>query len=269
MLPAGRISYRWHGPEDGEKIVLSHGFATPKFVWQNTIPDLVAAGYRVLSYDHFGRGHSERPLVTYDRDFYVNEMKHLLDALAITDPVTLVGYSMGGGNITSFAAAHPNRVKQLILLAPAGFLPPYEGSVKLLTLPVIGNWLLTMAGPDMLLNELHQAVADGRINASSVQTFKEQFYFRGTPHALTSTLRHYPMYNLEDDYRKVGEHQIKTTALWGDMDETVPITGAEKIRQLAPQLGLKILPGAAHDFVYTQADQVNPLILEILAEGEN
>lgn len=263
-LEDGRISYQWHGPENGEKIVLSHGFATPKFVWQNTIPSLVAAGYRVLSYDHFGRGQSDRPLVNYDRNFYVRELQQLLDSLNITEPVNLIGYSMGGGNVTSFAAEHPKRVKQLILLAPAGFVPPYSGLMKLLAMPFIGKWLLTLAGADSLLEELHKASSKGIFDAATLKDFEKQFYIKGTPHALTSTLNHYPMSELNEDYRKVGLHGVKVTAIWGDDDDIVPIAGAEKMKQVVPQLELKVVAGAKHDFAYTQADIVNPIILEKL-----
>jgi pimeloyl-ACP methyl ester carboxylesterase len=263
-LSQGRISYQWHGPDDGETIVLAHGLATPKFVWNNTIPALTGAGYRVLSYDHFGRGNSERPRVPYNRGFYISELKELLDTLHVVEPVNLIGYSMGGGTVTSFAAEYSNRVEQLLLLAPAGFVPRYQGPIRLLTLPLLGEWLLTVGGADLLLKELYKAAEEGRIGEEVIRQFKSQFYIQGSPHALASTLRHYPMYDLSEDYRKVGESKLKVSAVLADQDDLVPIASAEKIRQLIPDLRLEIVPGAGHDFVYTQAETVNPLILSAL-----
>ncbi|GAA5315415.1 MAG: bromoperoxidase [Candidatus Pelagadaptatus aseana] len=263
-LTDGRISYQWHGPEEGEVVVLVHGFSTPKFVWQNTVPDLVSAGYRVLTYDHFGRGHSDRPEQTYNRDFYVRELKELLDGLGLQQPLKLVGYSMGGANITSFAASYPERAKQLVLLAPAGFLQPYTGLFKQLAKPVIGEQLLTLAGPDRFVDALQTAVDNGLISADTPQQFATQFRVQGTPYALNSTLHNYPFYDLKDDYHQVGQSQIPFTVIWGDQDKICPIDGAIAMQQQVQQMQLKTLTGARHDFTFTQASRVNPLILEAL-----
>lgn len=263
-LSAGRLSYQWHGPTDGDIVVLVHGFSTPKFVWQNTIPALVDAGFRVLSFDHFGRGHSERPRVNYNRTHYVQELQELLDYLDIQAPVAMVGYSMGGANITSFAAQYPERVKQLILLAPAGFLPPYTGTFKQLSMPVIGEQMLILAGADRMTTKLHQAVEKDQISPETVQQFKTQFYIEGSAHALTSTLRHYPMYDLSEDYRLAGKTGISVTAIWGDADRVVPHAGAAEMKKRVPQLKLHTVTGAYHDFTFTQASEVNPLILQAL-----
>ncbi len=267
-LSAGRISYQWHGPEDGEIILLAHGFATAKFVWDRLLPDLTAAGYRVLSFDHFGRGYSDRPRTAYSREFYINEVKELLDTLNVKQPINFIGYSMGGAIVSSFAASHPERVKKLVLLAPAGFVPQPTGGIKLLTLPVIGEKLLIAGGADLLLEELYNAVKDGRISEDLVRRFKEQFYIQGTPYALTSTIRHYPMTDLSDDFRRIGQLDIPVSAVWGSADRVTPIDGAEKISALAPKLNLYRVEGAGHDFAYTQPEEVNPLILNALKNGE-
>jgi pimeloyl-ACP methyl ester carboxylesterase len=263
-LTSGRVSYQWHGPENGELIVLVHGFSTPKFVWQRTIPELVKAGYRVLSYDHFGRGHSDRPTEDYTRNFYIRELNDLLDTLAIESPATFIGYSMGGGNVTSFAAQYPERVKQVVLLAPAGFVPAYSGLQKVVATPIIGEILLSIAGADNLMGDLASAVDNGHLNADAVAKFKQQFYIKGTPHALSSTLQHYPMYDLSDDYKTLGESQIKTTVIWGDNDSVVPISSAKIMQQAVPQLQLHSLANAEHDLTYARADEVNVLILAAL-----
>lgn len=263
-LTDGKISYQWHGPIDGEKVVLVHGFSTPKFVWQNTIPDLTRAGYRVLSYDHFGRGHSSRPRVDYNRNFYVRELSELLDSQSITEPVNLVGYSMGGANVISFSAAHPERVKQLVLLAPAGFVPQYSGLSKLLTIPILGESLLSLAGPHELIKDLEKIQAEGIVTANTVSDFKTQFYLQGSTFALTSTMQHYPMYNLRSDYTKVGESSIPVTAIWGDQDDVAPYSSAQIMQQTTPQMILKTIPNAGHSHTVDRAREVNAFIIETL-----
>jgi pimeloyl-ACP methyl ester carboxylesterase len=263
-LTDGKISYQWHGPANGEVIILAHGFSAPKFVWQNTIPDLTSAGYRVLSYDHFGRGHSSRPRVDYDRDFYVRELRELLDSQSITEPVNLIGYSMGGANVISFSAAHPERVKQLVLLAPAGFVPEYSGLSKLLTIAAIGESVLTLAGPSKLIKDLERIQEKGIVSANTISNYKTQFYLQGSTFALTSTLQNYPMYNLRNDYTKVGNTSIPVTAIWGDKDHVAPYSSAQIMLQTTPQMILKTIPNADHYHTIDRASEVNAFILEAL-----
>ena len=80
MLSKGNIYYRWHHPEqkNGQIIVMVHGFSTPSFVWNGLLNGLLKKGYRILVYDHYGRGFSERPRTKYSLDFYVETLKELI-----------------------------------------------------------------------------------------------------------------------------------------------------------------------------------------------
>ena len=77
-LKHGAIHYGWSGPVDGEVIVMIHGFSTPRFVFMKNVGALADAGYRVLTYDHYGRGYSDRPAVDYDKTLYDEELLCLL-----------------------------------------------------------------------------------------------------------------------------------------------------------------------------------------------
>ena len=75
-------------------MVLVHGFSTPSFVWKGLLNQFTS-GFRVLVYDHFGRGFSERPSVP-DKELYVETLRELIKSQNIKEKVHLVGYSMGG-----------------------------------------------------------------------------------------------------------------------------------------------------------------------------
>ena len=62
----GVLSYTRQGPADEPAVILVHGFSTPKFVWEQVTPYLLEAGYQVITYDHFGRGFSDRPAGPYN-----------------------------------------------------------------------------------------------------------------------------------------------------------------------------------------------------------
>ena len=62
-LSDGYTHYQWAGPEDGQVVVLLHGFSVPYFLWDYVFKDLSEAGFRVLRYDLYGRGYSDPPRI--------------------------------------------------------------------------------------------------------------------------------------------------------------------------------------------------------------
>ena len=96
LLPAGEVHYRLTGPVDAPLVVLVHGFSVPSYVWDPTLSALEEEGYRVLTFDLYGRGYSERLKAEYDIDLFTDQLDDLLIALEIDDPVVVSGLSMGG-----------------------------------------------------------------------------------------------------------------------------------------------------------------------------
>jgi len=142
-LSDGTIHYRLEGPEDGPLIVMVHGYSTPNFVFEQNVDPLIDAGFRVLRYDHFGRGWSDRPKTQYDADLYDRALLELLDHLQLAAPFGLVGLSMGGLIASEFTARHPERVDRLFLFVPAG-LDTRGGNgfaARLITVPGFGDWI--------------------------------------------------------------------------------------------------------------------------------
>jgi len=95
-LPNGVVHYEFGGPVDGEMVVLVHGFSVPAYIWDPTFESLTSAGYRVLRFDLYGRGHSDRPDATYTIGFFANQLNQLTRALSVDTPFNLLGLSMGG-----------------------------------------------------------------------------------------------------------------------------------------------------------------------------
>lgn len=263
-LPDGVLSYYWKGPEYGNIVVLVHGLSTPKFVWDGNVDALTEAGNRVLAYDHYGRGFSDRPDIKYDSDLYDRELLHLLDGLKVTEPVDLVGYSMGGGNVIGFAGRHPERVKKLILIAPAGFVPEYSGLAALVLVPGIGDWLMAMMGKDAVLEDIKKEVEEGTALPDMVEKFEAQFQYRGYLPSILSTMRNYPMYDLSSEYEKVGKLGIPTFAIWGTDDKVVPFSGTEKVKAAIPQIKIFPVEGAGHSVTYARTAEVNRILVQLL-----
>ena len=65
-LSDGWTHYDVAGPESGQVVILVHGFSVPYYIWDTTFEALVAAGFRVIRFDLFGRGYSDRPATVYE-----------------------------------------------------------------------------------------------------------------------------------------------------------------------------------------------------------
>jgi pimeloyl-ACP methyl ester carboxylesterase len=114
QLSDGITHYQMGGDENGEAVVLVHGFSVPSFIYDPTFEFLSKQGFHVLRYDLFGRGFSDRPNLKYDIHLFVKQLKELLDKLNFKK-INLVGLSMGGPITAKFIAEYPQYVSKHIL----------------------------------------------------------------------------------------------------------------------------------------------------------
>src|ERR1700712_2741028 len=90
------LYYEEHG--SGKPVVLIHGYPLDGSSWERQTRELLAAGYRVITYDRRGFGKSSKVGVGYDYDTFATDLKTVLDTLDLKD-VILVGFSMGTGEL--------------------------------------------------------------------------------------------------------------------------------------------------------------------------
>jgi non-heme chloroperoxidase len=89
----------------GEPVLLIHCWPLSSRIWEAQVPALVDAGYRVIAYDRRGFGWSSQPWEGYDYDTLAGDLRALLEHLDVRD-ATLVGYSMGGGEVVRYLATY-------------------------------------------------------------------------------------------------------------------------------------------------------------------
>ncbi|MFT6273981.1 MAG: pimeloyl-ACP methyl ester carboxylesterase [Halioglobus sp.] len=261
----GVLSYTRQGPVDAPVIILVHGFSTPKFVWEQVTPTLLAAGYQLITYDHLGRGFSDRPAGPYNAALYRSELAGLITGLELATPLTLVGYSMGGANVVDFAAANPTLVKHLLLIAPAGYMRNADSlSLSLLNTPLLAEWLITVFGKQYARGAIKSEIEAGLAPADMLDKFDQQAAYSGYTDALLSTFRHYPMGDLADRYRIVGATDIPVTAIWGTADKIVHYRGAALMAEDVGQLKLITLQGGNHNIAYARAEEVAAALISAL-----
>jgi non-heme chloroperoxidase len=106
----------------GRPVVLIHGWPLSGESWSEQVGPLSAAGYRVVAYDRRGFGRSDKPSKGYDYDTLADDLDGVLSELDLTD-VTLVGFSMGGGEVARYVARHGQDRLHSVVFAAA--VPPY------------------------------------------------------------------------------------------------------------------------------------------------
>jgi len=148
-LSDGITHYKLEGPNDGKVVVLVHGGTIPMWTWDKQVKALKDAGFRVLSYDKYGRGYSDRPDVTYDQELYKRQLSELVDKLALTKPFDLIGISLGGGTAVNFTARYPHRVRKLVMISPLinNFKVPSSFRI-----PVFGEFIARLIGVRVIVN---------------------------------------------------------------------------------------------------------------------
>lgn len=115
-----RLYYEDHGR--GEPVVLVHGLADTHQLWRYQVP-VLAQRFRVVALDTRGHGQSDKPPGPYTLDQYADDLLGLLDHLGIEQAV-LVGLSMGGGIVQTFALTYPQRARALGLISTSSEFPP-------------------------------------------------------------------------------------------------------------------------------------------------
>lgn len=267
-LPDGVVHYELAGPEDAPVVVLVHGFSVPYFIWDPTFETLVEAGYRVLRYDLYGRGYSDRPHARYDTVLFYRQLDSLLNKLGIETCRAVFGLSMGGVIAAEFAIQQPERLEKLVLVDPAGFRLDYPVGYKILLVPLVGDLIFSLIGEETLKSSMADDFYDPRLVEAFLEAYKPQMAYKGFKRAILSTIRTGITENGMDVYRKLGQMDAPPVLLlWGEEDQTVPFKFNKVLVSLVPRIQFHPIKNSGHIPHYEDADEVNPIFLEFLDGG--
>jgi non-heme chloroperoxidase len=261
-----RIYYEDHGC--GAPVVLVHGYLLDGQSWEKQEAALLDSGYRVITYDRRGFGNSSRPSVGYDYDTLSADLNVLLTELDLHN-VTLVGFSMGTGEVTRYLAVYGSRrVRAAALLAP---LPPFL--------------LRTGDNPDGIdLSVFDEFMADIRDDRpAAAKTFLDNFYnidILGGSHvsdqawqnsfhvairaSARATLGCAAAW-LEDFRGDLPRIDVPVLVMQGSQDRILPpeATG-DRLPALIRDVRRVVIEGGPHAIIWTHAGQVNQALLDFL-----
>ena len=254
----------------GRPVVLIHGWPLSGESWSEQVPVFAAAGYRVITYDRRGFGRSDKPLTGYGYDTLTDDLHTLLVDLDLKN-VTLVGFSMGGGEVARyFAKFGTERVRSVVF---ASAVPPFL--------------LKTPGNPDGPLETAEAAKMTAGLTANKdafFDDFTTQFYSVDGELAVTEAQRQqaivlagqaskiaaleamtaFAVTDFRDDLAKV---TVPTLVIHGEGDATVPFDGSGKrTHEAIAGSELVLIKGAPHGVNVSHAAEWNKAVLEFLAK---
>eukprot|EP01097_Dermamoeba_algensis_P004636 TRINITY_DN3000_c0_g1_i1.p1 TRINITY_DN3000_c0_g1~~TRINITY_DN3000_c0_g1_i1.p1 ORF type:complete len:260 (-),score=72.34 TRINITY_DN3000_c0_g1_i1:56-835(-) len=257
-----------------------HGFALPSdWVWPETASELANKGYQVLTYDLYGRGHSDAPEANNELSLFINQLSSLLfyTGLANGKPFDIVAVSMGGAITAAFAASYKHQIRSVYLAAPAGLIFVSPPETYLMKLPALGEILVRYLGPQSLAKH----VEDGFFNAqqpeiqkeakkTSAYALQQNVAHPGYERSLLSTMRHFEWDRCPENYQKMANStSFPIFFIWGEEDIVVPFSGLGVAKNFfAGQKRAEYLqlPETGHEIV--RAKEFLPSLLRFLEQSK-
>ena len=252
----------------GEPVVLVHGWPLDADMWEYQSVFLARNGYRVITYDRRGFGRSGQPWSGYDYDTLASDLAALIEKLNLSG-VTLVGFSMGGGEVARYVGAHgASRVARAALVSAVtpDLLkgPTNEDGVDASVFDQMVDGLQSDR-PGFLAPFGKAFYGAGLLNfsvSSEILQWSLQMAMLASPKATVDCVRAFSQTDFRADLAKL---TVPTLIVHGDADATVPFAAsAEKTARLLPHARLEVYGGAPHGLMYTERDRLNNDLLAFL-----
>jgi len=252
----------------GRPVVLIHGWPLSGESWSEQVPALTDAGYRVVTYDRRGFGRSDHPLTGYTYDTLAEDLHTLLTELDLND-TTLVGFSMGGGEVARYFSLYGSERVHSVVFASA--VPPYM--------------LTSDDNPDGPLAPDKAAEMTASLTKDQdafYEQFTTEFFSAGGVLKVTEEQRQEALalcaqankraalacmaaFGTTDFREDLPKVTVPTLVLHGDSDATVPFEGSgQRTHAAIAGSELHVIPGAPHGCNVSHAAEWNNALLEFL-----
>lgn len=255
----------------GKPVILIHGWPVSHEMWEYQMTILPRHGFRCIVYDRRGFGQSDKPWSGYDYSTLAADLNALIETLKLRD-VTLVGFSMGGGEVIRYCNLYKNnRISNIILISS---IIPYmlktdtnpEGVDKDIFDEMINKVLndrpafLTSFGKTFFGETLVT-----RPVSSEQLDWMQGLALRGSQRATIECLKSFSQTDFRDEIKEIS---IPTLIIHGDADKTVPILAtSEQAAVLIPNATYKRYENSPHGLFVTDKEELTADIIQFINEG--
>lgn len=238
-----RLHVRDSGPKDASPLLLVHGFGSSLHGWEAWAAAL-AGTHRVVRLDLPGAGLSGAdPTGRYTDERGMELLLALMDRLGLPS-ADLIGHSMGGRLAWRFAAAHPERVRKLVLVAPDGFASPGIDYGRTPDVPLLAQLMRYSLPKPLVRASLTPAYADPALVTDALLTrYHELLLAPGVRQAIITRMQQSV---LPDPRPILMRIHSPTLLLWGAQDAMIPVANAQDYLRALPNARLVTLAGVGH-----------------------
>jgi len=252
----------------GQPIVLIHGFPLDEHAWEKQVPVLLAAGYRVITYDRRGFGRSGDAINGYDYDTFAADLSTLLEVLDLND-VILAGFSMGTGEVGRYLGTYgPDRIDKAVFIAA---LEPFllrtdtnptglDGTVFAAALAAAVKDRCAFL--QQFYTDVYNAdeAAASRICIDVIESSWQAAHSASAYASVAAVITWTTDFRV--DVAKIAGYDIAVLIIHGTADRILPINAtARPLHALLPHADYVEVSGAPHGLLRTHADAVNRELL--------
>ncbi len=256
-LGHGTTAFRTYGPLSAPAIFMVHGATLGSMIYQDYAAPFVAAGFRVVLYDQYGRGFSDRPRTPFSIDLMRAQLEELMDHLGI-ERAHLYGVSLGGAIVTRFAAAHSDRVQTLGLQVPLIGGANVSRGVSLARLPVIGPLLARFYAIPAIIERGESFSPETEAGRMLMAHFKGQFAVKGTERMMAQIIGGDALSDRMEDHRVIAATGIPVHFAYADDDPEIPVSQVKAAIAVYDNADSHEFTGG-HFFSYGRAEQLADL----------
>jgi len=232
-LTEGMTHVQREGPADAQPIVLVHGATVPSWEFDPLVPLLVRSGFQTLRFDLYGHGASDRPRGAYSFERFVRQIEEVMEVSAFPRPAIFLGHSFGAALIAAVAAAHPEWIDRLILVAPMLDFSSSTHWTTLFRCPGVGELAMQFIGMPALIRRRrsrYERIGQGHLAAR----FVEQVRYAGFARALLSMFRTGALADQSARYSELRNLRRQLLVITGDQDAIIPPEHVAQVRSLLP-----------------------------------
>jgi pimeloyl-ACP methyl ester carboxylesterase len=265
---SGNIDLYYEDHGSGQPIVLIHGWPLSGRSWEKQMPALLEGGYRVITYDRRGFGGSSQPVSGYDYDTLAADLQTLMTKLNLHD-ATLVGFSMGGGEVARYLGTHGTaRARKAIFIAA---IPPFlpksgdnphgvdPGGFEEIRKALKADRLSFLTG---FFSKFYNVdVLGGRLISDEVVRLSWSIASGASPQGTLDCVSAW----LTDFRKDLAAIDVPTLVIHGDSDRILPISATgERIHESVKGSQFAVIEGGPHGLTWTHAEKVNAALLDFL-----
>lgn len=259
----GQTFVRISGPVDAPPLVLMHGANATSLSWMPNI-EALSQSYRTYAVDNiyeFGRSVFTKKFKIPNN--FVDWMEELFSALELSSDINMIGMSYGGWLTSQYAINHPEKLDNIVLLAPAAtVLPLGPGFLKPALLSILPHRHFVKKGMETILADLWKKDESGRAYAENWVDHLDIGLRSFKPKMTVS-----PTVLSDEELRSL---KMPVLFMVGENEKIYPpYEAVERLKSIAPQIKTEIISGAGHDLSVVQAEMVNQKILDFLAKRKN